>query len=206
MISYYKDGSNGVSLTKEKYFFEDGSIRNEVNYNASEELHGKWISYYNNGKKEYERQYYNGVVKNEKRYNKDGSIIKVFTPILGLWDVHEFAWYVHNTDTGKDSLSHFASAEEIDSWGNVESYEYNKEGKQIYTSTMLDKPIVSLYHVRNDEIIFDDNICKSLDEPYKAKFSISGDTLRLNMNWFECPDWDFPENMVIVTLIRKDEE
>ena len=203
-ISYYKDGSHGITLVKEKLFFEDGSVKNEINYNSDGALHGKWILYYDNGKKKIERQYYNGIEKNIKRYSKDGSILKVSTEILGLWDVYEFSWYHHDRDTGQDSLLYFATTDTLASWGKSERYEYTEKGEQIYHRRDLDEPVISSYSIRNDEIIMEDQWCESLNEPYKAKFIISGDTLKTEINWFECIDWEYPHNILKVTLIKSD--
>ena len=200
-IKYYRDNKNGIELIREKSFFDNGKIKNEIHY-SNGLLHGKWILYYENGNKKLEKQFYQGAQRSINRYNLDGNLSKIYQPLLGIWDTYEFSWYHHDIETGLDSLLFHANLFEEPT---VSEYiEYNVD-EYIYSFSSLQESMAdtSLYSIFDNEIWIENHICDSNQEPYKAQFSVVGDTLKINRNFLQCPGYDDYYNKVTAVCVRR---
>jgi len=88
-ISFYKESQQGIELVKEKFYYQTGAIKREINYKRNT-LHGKCVSYYPNGKRQSERMYQLGEERSVRFYSKGGAPMGPIN-IMGSWVVSEIA-------------------------------------------------------------------------------------------------------------------
>ncbi len=111
VVSYYKYVGNKKKVVKEIRYYINGQVEQEGNYDDDGKMHGKWVYYFDDGKKQREINYEHG--------KKNGELIEYYRSGKKMYiahyqnDIANGKWIVFDENGNKVSETEYKNGQPV---------------------------------------------------------------------------------------------